>query len=61
MTVGRRPSRKLTLPDAILVWKLFMEGMFQNRIAALLDVNSARINEVVKGHKFPEARALAGF
>lgn len=59
MKIGRTPSRRLTLADAILIWKLFMDGMFQNRIAALLDVNPGRVNEVVKRHKFPEAEAMA--
>lgn len=58
---GRMPSRRLTLSDAVEIWKLHAAGMFQNRIAALFDVNPGRVNEILKGHRFPEARAKAGF
>jgi len=59
MKYGDRPSRRLTLTDAIRVWKLHWEGVFQNRIAAMFDVNPGRINEVLKGRRFPESQALA--
>ena len=61
MSTRRKSSRRLTLQDAVKVWKLRATGMFQHRIAALFDVNPGRVNEVLKGRKFPEARRLAGF
>lgn len=60
MIEPQRPSYKLTLQDAVRVWKLHSEGWFQNRIAAEFDVNPGRINEVIKGKKFPESRQIAG-
>ena len=58
---GRTPSYRLTLRDAVQVWIMHMRGMFQNRIAAHFDVNPGRVNEVLKGKKYPEARRMAGF
>ena len=46
---GQKPSRSLTFKDAIKVWHLYWKGEFQNRIAALFDVNPGRINEIIKG------------
>lgn len=59
MFEAKKPSRRLTLQDAVRIWKLHSEGWFQNRIAALLDVNPGRINEVIKGKKFPESHKIA--
>jgi hypothetical protein len=50
------PSYRLTREDAIKVWLLYWEGYFQNRIAAMFDVNPARVNEVLKEHKFTGSR-----
>lgn len=55
----RTPSRRLTLRDAVVIWLLRLEGHFQHRIAAMLDVNQGTVNKVLKGRRFPEARALA--
>ena len=54
-----RPSYRLTPDDAVVIWLLHWEGEFQNRIAAQFDVNPGRVNEVLKGHRFPESRAKA--
>ena len=35
------------------------DGMFQNRIAAIFDVNPGRVNEVLKEKKFAGSRAAA--
>jgi hypothetical protein len=48
MTPIRKPSRKLTKEDAIVIWKRAAEGEFQNRIAADFDVNPGRVNDVLK-------------
>lgn len=54
-----RPSYRLTRDDAVVIWHLHWEGEFQNRIAAQFDVNPGRVNEVLKGRRFPESRAIA--
>lgn len=54
-----RPSYRLTCDDAVVIWHLHWEGEFQNRIAAQFDVNPGRVNEVLKGRRFPESRAIA--
>lgn len=46
--VTRSPSYKLTFDDAVQVWLRHFDGEFQNRIAAVFDVNQGRINEVIK-------------
>lgn len=45
------PSYTLTFDDAVDIWLRHWNGEFQNRIAASFDVNSARVNEVLKRHK----------
>lgn len=54
-----RPSRRLTLEDAIQVWIMLWDGWLQSRIAAHFDVNAGRISEVKTGKRFPEAYQLA--
>lgn len=55
----RKPSYRLTFQDAVNIWRRFLDGEFQHRIAASLDVNPARVSEVIKGHKFPGSREIA--
>lgn len=45
------PSYRLTFDDAVNIWLRHWAGEYQNRIAASYDVNSARVNEVLKGHR----------
>ncbi len=52
----KKPSRKITFEVACKIWELYLAGHFKNRIAAALDINSARVNEVISGERFPEAR-----
>lgn len=54
------PSRKLTFQDAIEIWKRHSTGEFQNRIAAHFDVNPGRVNEVIKGKRFPGSEQASG-
>jgi len=54
-----KPSKRLTLQDAIQVWKLAFKGWLQHNIAAHLGVNQGRISEILTGKRFPEAKALA--
>lgn len=53
---NRRPSRRLSAADAAVVKKLLSEGWFQNRIAALFDVNPGRISEIKTGQTFAEVQ-----
>lgn len=54
-----RPSRRLTLEDAVQVWLMIWDGWLQSRIAAHFDVNGGRISEVHTGKRFPQAYQLA--
>lgn len=49
---NRRPSRRLTEADAIMILKRLALGEFQNRIAADFDVNPGRISEIKTGQAF---------
>lgn len=49
----RRPSRQLTVDDAIIILERVYAGEFQNRIAADFDVNPGRISEIKTGKRFP--------
>jgi hypothetical protein len=55
----RKPSKTLAFDDATEVWRQFNRGEFQNRIAAALDVNPARISEIIKRKKFPGSEEVA--
>jgi hypothetical protein len=55
----RTPSNRLTFEDAVEVWRRFLTGEFQHRIAAALDVNPGRISEIIKGRKHPGSREIA--
>lgn len=59
MELSREPSRRLTFEDAVEIWRRVLAGEYQHRIAAALDVNPGRVNEVIKGHKFPGSREMA--
>lgn len=52
----RRPSRRLTFEDAVKIQSMLMDGWMQNRIAALFDVNSARVSEIKSGDRHPGSR-----
>ncbi len=54
-----RPSRRLTLDDAVQIWMMIWDGWLQSRIAAYFDVNAGRISEVKTGKRFPQARQIA--
>lgn len=59
MQSNRQPSAKLTFNDAVQVWLRYWNGEFQNRIAAVFDVNPGRVNEILKGKRFPGSEAAA--
>jgi len=52
----RKPSRRLTRQDAAKVKKLLLEGYFQNRIAAMFDVNPGRVSEIKNGDTFKDVQ-----
>lgn len=55
----RKPSYSLTFDDAVEIWIRHHKGEFQHRIAAALDVNPGRVNEVLKGKRHPASREAA--
>ncbi|MBB3976461.1 hypothetical protein GGQ64_001650 [Rhizobium azooxidifex] len=59
MTNDNIPSYTLTFEDAVQIWLRYWAGEFQNRIAASLDVNPGRVNEVLKERKFIGSREAA--
>lgn len=59
MTNDNMPSYLLTFEDTVQIWLRHWNGEFQNRIAASLDVNPGRVNEVLKERKFIGSREMA--
>lgn len=59
MNDNAKPSPALTFDDAVQIWLYHWTGEFQNRIAARLDVNPGRVNEVLKERKFIGSREAA--
>lgn len=55
MLPPKKPSKKLTLDDAIQILKMLEKGYIQSRIAAFFEVNQARISEIKNKRRFPEA------
>lgn len=52
-------SYRLTFDDAVQIWIRSWNGEFQHRIAASFDVNPGRVNEVLKGRRWPGSEAEA--
>ena len=50
---------EVTFDDALSVWAMHWNGVFQNRIAATFDVNPGRVNEILKGQKYKDSRVAA--
>lgn len=59
MNDNDKPSYTLTFEDAVQIWLRHWAGEFQNRIAARLDVNPGRVNEVLKERKHVGSREAA--
>lgn len=57
---SKTTSPRLTLTDAIDVWRRRVKGEAVHLIAASKNVNPGRVSEVLTGKRFPEARLLAG-
>jgi predicted XRE-type DNA-binding protein len=56
MVDPKKPSRRLTLQDAIEVWLRRWQGHLQHRIAAHFGCNQGRISEILTGKRHPKAR-----
>ncbi len=56
---SRNCSPKLTLADAIEIWKRRRLGEAQHSIASAFRVNPGRVAEVLAGTRFPEAKRLS--
>jgi hypothetical protein len=52
-------SRRLTLEDAVEIWRRRRDGEAQHVLASVYHVNPGRIAEVLSGKRFPEAQAIA--
>ena len=52
----RKPSRKLTESDAMIIILRLQNGELQHRIAGDFDVNAGRISEINTGKRFPHLR-----
>jgi len=59
MATKKEPSYRLTYADAVEVWRRYWAGEYQNRIAAFFDVNQGRVNEVLKGKRYPGSEDVA--
>jgi len=59
MEMSRNPKHSLTFDDAIEVWLCHWQGQYQHVIAAHFQTNQGRINEILKGKRFPESRDAA--
>lgn len=50
---------RLSFHDAVEIWLMHWDGVFQHAIASHFGVNQGRVNEVLKGHKHKGSRAKA--
>lgn len=55
----KEPCYRLTFDDAVTVWQMHWDGMYQSRIAARFDVNQGRVCEVLKGDLHPGSELVA--
>jgi hypothetical protein len=58
-TRAQAVSRRLTIDDAVQIWRRRAQGEAQHVLAAAYGVNPGRIAEVLSGKRHPEARAIA--
>jgi len=57
--MNQNTSHQLTFDEAVEIWLRHWQGEYQHRIAASYDVNPARVNEVLKGHRHPGSEERA--
>jgi predicted XRE-type DNA-binding protein len=61
MPTTRKPSPPVTEAMAAHIRFLVQkQGLYQHQAAALVGVNPGRVNEVIKGHRFPEEPSAQG-
>lgn len=61
MAAQRKPSPPVTAQMAAHIRFLVKkQGLYQHQAAALLGVNPGRVNEVMKGRRFPEEPPTQG-
>ena len=61
MATQRKRSPKVTPQMAAHIRFLVnQQGLYQHQAAALVGVNPGRVNEVIKGHKFPDEPPAQG-
>ena len=61
MPTTRKPSPPVTATMAAHIRHLVHnQGLFQHQAAALVGVNPGRVNEVIKGHRFPDEPSAQG-
>lgn len=61
MAATRKPSPPVTAAMAAHIRHLvFNQGLYQHQAAALVGVNPGRVNEVIKGHRFPDTPPAQG-
>lgn len=56
---NRTASYRLTFEDAVIIWIRRWTGEYQHDIAASFRVNSARVNDVLKGRLHPASEYVA--
>lgn len=56
---ARRSSPPVTLSMAVQIVRLVDAGHMQHDVAARFGINQGRVSEVINGHLFPMARAMA--
>lgn len=61
MATTRKPSPPVTAAMAAHIrFLVFEQKLYQHQAAALVGVNPGRVNEVLKGHKFPDEPPAQG-
>lgn len=61
MPTTRKPSPSVTAAMAAHIrFLVTKQGLYQHQAAALVGVNPGRVNEVIKGHRFPDEPSAQG-
>ena len=61
MPTTRKPSPPVTASMAAHIKHLvFKQGLYQHQAAALVGVNPGRVNEIIKGRRFPDEPSAQG-
>ena len=56
----KNPTRRLTAQKAAMIKKMALEGdLYQDQIAAALDLNQGRVSEVLAGLRYPDVAPAA--